>query len=85
MTQYCDDTWVEIVEMYHLVLFFNYVIIIKSYFTFNCPKYFIQSFIYHQKYLTDFNQITIIIIIIIIKRLLKKALISIVAAILILY
>jgi len=20
--QYCDDTWVEIVEMYHLVLFF---------------------------------------------------------------
>jgi len=28
MTQYCD-IWVEI-EMYHLVLFFNYVIIIKA-------------------------------------------------------
>jgi len=28
VTQY--DTWVEIVEIYHLVLFFNSVVIIKA-------------------------------------------------------
>jgi len=29
VTQFCD-TWVEIVETYHLILIFNFVIIIKA-------------------------------------------------------
>jgi len=29
VTQFCD-TWIEIVKAYHLVLFFNCVIIIKA-------------------------------------------------------
>jgi len=54
-----------------------------SYFIFNCPRYFIHSFIYHQKYLTGFSNLTkpLLSLLLLSKDYYTKALISIVAAV----